>query len=357
MNDLTTQQNVLGNMDALERIEKFAHLMATARITIPPELQKNAGDCLALCLQAQAWAMNPFAVAQKAHVIKGKLGYEAQLVNAVITRHAPIEHRPQFTWSDGWERIIGKFRKAPGKSGSGEYAVANWSEKDEEGLWCEVSATMKGEDQPRVLRLLLSQAHPRQSTLWATDPKQQIAYTVMKRWARLHCPDVILGIYTPEELEARSEPEEKDVTPAALAPAARALAAALADGEPSADGEPVTVRTESDSPSARSVTGQYIDYRQDITQDTVTEAPENRAESMKQRVRESMRENAQVVDVPPSDSDRHHRDMCLEMINACTTAKELDEAGELIGGANSALHADFAGEVRKAFRQKKEALA
>jgi hypothetical protein len=47
----------------------------------------------------------------------------------------------------------------------------------------------------------MSQATVRNSTLWASDPKQQLAYLAVKRWARLYCPDVILGVYTPDELQ------------------------------------------------------------------------------------------------------------------------------------------------------------
>lgn len=41
-------------------------------------------------------------------------------------------------------------------------------------------------------------------------PKQQIAYLAVKYWARLYCPEVVLGVYTPEELEDRPI---KDITP------------------------------------------------------------------------------------------------------------------------------------------------
>lgn len=339
MNNLVAQQNVLGDIDALDRITNFASLMASARISIPAELQKNPGDCLALCLQAHAWGMNPFAVAQKSHVIKGRLGYEAQLINAVIVRHAPIEHRPVFTWSEGWDRIIGKFKKVPGKHGGAEYAVPNWADKDEDGLWCEVSATIKKETAPRVLRLEMKQAQPRQSTLWATDPKQQLAYTVMKRWARLHCPDVILGIYTPEELKAIPDSEEKDVTPSDK------LKAAL-------QGEKVTVRTETGQPAAgstgqppaRSTLGQYIDYKQESSQDVVMN---DQAEAMKQRVRENLRETGQVVDVEPTEEDKVNLEMALQCLQSSKTLEQLDEAAQAI---KDVLHADHREQARKVYR-------
>ena len=198
--------------------------MASAKASIPAELQGNPGDCLAVCLQAAAWGMNPFSVAQKAHVIKGKLGYEAQLINAVITRWAPITGRLDYRFSDGWERIIGKTATKAGKNG--DYQVPGWQPKDEDGLWCEVSGLLHNEVEPRVLRVMLTQAWPRQSTNWANDPKQQLAYTAIKRWARLHCPDVILGIYTPEELNGQ---------PVATVPESRAAQVLNGDATPEPD--------------------------------------------------------------------------------------------------------------------------
>ena len=58
---------------------------------------------------------------------------------------------------------------------------------------------------------MLSQAQVRNSTLWASDPRQQLAYLAVKRWARLYCPDVILGVYTADEIDER---EERVINPA-----------------------------------------------------------------------------------------------------------------------------------------------
>ena len=76
---------------------------------------------------------------------------------------------------------------------------------DETGIGIIIRARLKGEDEPRELDLLLAQARVRNSPLWADDPRQQLAYLAVKRWARLYCPDVILGVYTPDELEERQE--------------------------------------------------------------------------------------------------------------------------------------------------------
>ena len=168
-------------------------------------------------MQSMQWGMTPFAVAQKTHLVNGTLGYEAQLVNAVIIARAPITGRPNYEWFGPWEKIVGKFVERVSKTKKDDhgeaqkYRAPDWKIEDEAGCGVKVWATFKGESKPRELTLLMTQARTRNSTLWADDPKQQLAYLALKRWSRLHCPDVILGVYTPEEL---AEPRgEIDVTP------------------------------------------------------------------------------------------------------------------------------------------------
>lgn len=86
-----------------------------------------------------------------------------------------------------------------------KYIAPGWNLKDEAGVGVRAWATLKGESEPRELVLMLSQAQVRNSTLWATDPRQQLAYLAVKRWARLYCPDVILGVYTADEIDEREE--------------------------------------------------------------------------------------------------------------------------------------------------------
>lgn len=180
------------NGDSMDKMLKFSQMMATSKITIPNHLQGNAGDCFAIVMQAMQWGMNPFAVAQKTHLVNGVLGYEAQLVNAVINSRAPITTRLKYEWFGDWSKVNGKTSNA-----------------DDVGVI--VSATMKGETEPRELSVSMAQVgNVRNSPLWVNDPRQQLAYLATKRWSRLYCPDVILGVYTADEVE---DFEPKDVTP------------------------------------------------------------------------------------------------------------------------------------------------
>ncbi|MFK3971151.1 recombinase RecT [Pseudomonas sp. NPDC087358] len=196
--------------DSLDKMMRLADVMAQGRATLPKHFNGNSADCLAVVMQSMQWKMNPFAVAQKTHLVNGVLGYEAQLVNAVITTCAPVVDRLHYEWFGAWDKVIGKFDIK--KSDKGEYRVPGWRMVDEEGLGVKVWATFRGEDEPRILELLLAQARTRNSTLWADDPRQQLAYLATKRWSRLYCPDVILGVYSPDELEERA-PRVRDVSP------------------------------------------------------------------------------------------------------------------------------------------------
>ncbi|EPQ8348486.1 RecT family recombinase [Escherichia coli] len=214
MNELTQQENINSNVavfspQSLAAIQTFSQVMASGMATVPEHLRGNPSDCMAITMQAMQWQMNPYAVAQKTFVVNGVLGYEAQLVNAVISTRGPLTGRIEYDWFGPWEKIIGKFEIRKSDKGK-EYRVPGWKLTDENGIGVRVQATLRGESKPRVLELLLAQARTRNSTLWADDPRQQLAYLALKRWARLYCPEVILGVYTRDELD---EPQEKIINP------------------------------------------------------------------------------------------------------------------------------------------------
>lgn len=197
----TSSAALILNGDAMDRIFKFAELMANGSVTIPKHLQKNVADCLAVTMQATQWGMNPFAVAQKTHVSQsGALGYEAQLVSAVVAECGPVEGLPEYEYIGDWTKVLGKVEERKSEKG-GKYYVPTYSKKDEEGLGVRCKLRVKGEKEPRVMEVFMSQCYPRFSTQWATDPKQQISYVAVRKWARQNTPGVILGVYTPDELD------------------------------------------------------------------------------------------------------------------------------------------------------------
>jgi len=242
--------SILTNGELFTRLQTLARVMANSGEMVPQHYRGKPEACMATVMQAARWGMDPFAVAQKTHIVSGTLDYEAQLVNAVITTMAPTKDRLHYEWFGPWENVIGKFQEKT-NSNNKKYIAPAWTPADEKGLGVKVWATLKGEDEPRVLDLLLSQAQVRNSTLWASDPRQQLAYLGVKRWARLYCPDVILGVYSADELEERIE---KDITPAAARVSISALAetvdASAAQPAPAAEATPPAAAVPAETTSA-----------------------------------------------------------------------------------------------------------
>lgn len=222
MNIITTEQqtpntisasNAIFNVQALGQLTAFANLMADSQVTVPAHLAGKPADCMAIVMQAMQWGMNPYAVAQKTHLVNGVLGYEAQLINAVIASSSAIRGRFHYRYGGDWERCTKTREVTKEKNGkNGKYQVTervrDWTDEDEIGLYVEVGAILRGESEITWGEpIYLSGVVTRNSPLWVSNPKQQIAYLGVKYWGRLYCPEVILGVYSPDEVEVRTERE------------------------------------------------------------------------------------------------------------------------------------------------------
>jgi hypothetical protein len=184
-----TQQigDIMLNPDLLSQAMVMAESMATSKVTVPDHLKGNVGDCYAIVLQSLQWRMNPFVVAQKTHLVSGKLGYEAQLVNALVQASGHIQNTFKYEYR-------------------GEGA----------NLECRVGATLKGDAEITWGEWLsFGSVTTKNSPLWKTNPRQQMGYLQVKNWTRLYLPAAILGVYSDDELmDAPAPAEPKDITPA-----------------------------------------------------------------------------------------------------------------------------------------------
>lgn len=155
---------------------EFAKLMSSSGVAIPKHLRNDPGACLAICIQAFEWGMSAFPVANKSYSVNDRLGYEAQLINAVILRRAPI---------------VGRF--ACSYSGEKDARRCKVSVEGKDGV------TYEYESPP------VSSIPVKNSPLWKGDTDQQLFFYSSRALCRRHFPDVILGVYTQDELSGRSE--------------------------------------------------------------------------------------------------------------------------------------------------------
>lgn len=317
---------------SFDRVQTFASLMAKGAVSVPKHLRGNMGDCMAITIQALGWRMNPFAVAQKTHMTQGgALGYEAQLVSAVLVSSGAIVAEPDYEPVGNWAQVLGKVEERTGKARDdgtpgGKYYVATYTSKDEAGLGVIVRATLRGQSKPRELVVMMSQAYPRFSTQWATDPYQQLCYLAIRKWGRLHSPGSILGVYTPEELEERPP---KDM---GMADVVQPAAPVHADPAPyPAD------QFAKNLPAWRAA---IVDKKK--TADQIIAMVESKAplsEEQKQAIRKPADAPAQEAHAKPTEgAPAVTYAQVADKLHGAKSADELAEAGDLIGAVSNPEH-------------------
>lgn len=149
---------------------QLANMMSKGKL-VPAHLRESPGDCLMVIEQAMRWQMSPFAVAQCTSVIQGKLMFEGKLVSAALHTSGLME-----------QRLREKF------DGEGASRAVT------------LTGTIKGEAEPRSIRVTLAEARTTNG-MWAKQPDQQLIYFATRAWARRHAPEVMLGVYSPEEFD------------------------------------------------------------------------------------------------------------------------------------------------------------
>ena len=153
-------------------VMEFSKIMAVAEQAVPKHCRGNPGLCLSITLDAIGFDMSPFAVANKSYVVNDRVSYESQLIHAVIERRAPI---------------VGRLRHKFNGEGAGRT--------------CTVWATAEGETEPlEYTSPRIGDIKPKNSPLWTTKPDLQLYYNTTRDWARVYFPDVILGVYSKDEL-------------------------------------------------------------------------------------------------------------------------------------------------------------
>ena len=241
-------------------VMEFSKLMSLAGVAAAKHCRGQPGVCLAVTLQAIEWKMSPFAVASKSYVVNDVLSYESQLVHAVIESRAPLKSRLRCRYAgEGIERT------------------------------CTVYGTFRDESEPHEYTTpKIRDIKVKNSPLWVSDPDQQLWYYGSRAWARKWCPEILLGIYTPEEVETIA-------TEIAVAPQAKLIERldALAGTAVGAE------RTEADAPQTKRHRRTKAEMEADrlaAIKAIEEQAKERSAEAEKRKLDAAKAENAQQVE-------------------------------------------------------------
>lgn len=197
MSEKNNQIRVINNSkDALipkdiHEATKLAEIMSIARL-VPNHLQDNIGDCLMVIMQAQRWGMDAFSVAQCTSVVRGKLCFEGKLVAAALYATGAIDGSLDYKFhGEGKDKSI------------------------------TITGRRRGSSVDQKVTGHLQQWRNEKNEHWNSSPEDMLIYRGTRQWARRFAPEVLLGAYTPDEIDNYEEPINAtviDVTPVTYSP-------------------------------------------------------------------------------------------------------------------------------------------
>ena len=303
---------------------EIAKLMAGGNF-VPKHLRGAPGDCLAVVMQAARWGMDPFAVGNKTYFVNDRMAYEAQLVNAVVNSSNVLDGRLKVEWS-----------------GEGN------------NLKCLVTGRIKGDPDIKTREVKLANIKTRNSPLWQSDPEQQIAYFATRAWARLHAPEVLLGVYTPDEIES-IPPERGANAPQRLSSDMLAQQAGVTVEQPQIEHKP-TEHAQGAEIAEVAAEGDPIDaYIEDVRE----------ADELRTELSEAAQQTLDDID-GPLDDDQAEDDgpdpreavakRIIADINRCATVIDLQQLRTRERQNVAALPDDLIERIRDAYDAKEAAL-
>jgi hypothetical protein len=174
-------------IETVEHMEIISDRLARGWIAVPVHCRDRPGTVFALIMQAMEWGMPIMSTINKSYVVTNKgierIAYESQMIHAVILRNAPLVGRLRHAYiGSGDDRQCSIWGTFVGEKEAHEYT----------------SETLK---RLRDARGRNENGIVKGSPLWDARPDVQLFYSTTVQWARMHAPDVILGAYTPDELD------------------------------------------------------------------------------------------------------------------------------------------------------------
>lgn len=189
---LTVVGEPAGNVSVFSNVEQFELAQRVAKVfstsDMVPAHFKKPGNCIIALNLASRMGLDPFMVMQNMYIIKGRPGIEAKLAIALINslgKFSPLQYKfnDERTSCIAYAKLITTGEVYEGTAVTLEMArLEGWSTKA--------------------------------GSKWKTLPELMLQYRSAVFFARVYCPEALLGIYTKDELvDIDSNRGTKNVTP------------------------------------------------------------------------------------------------------------------------------------------------
>lgn len=166
--------NTFGSIKGFENTCRMAKALASSTI-VPKEYQNNIGNCLIALDVSTRVGLSPIMVMQNLYVVNGRPAWGSQSISALINTSGKYSKPIQYKLE-----------------GSGDDLSCYAYTEDLQGN------VLEG---PRITMKMVKDEGwvSKSGSKWKTMPEVMIRYRAVSFFGRLHCSELLLGIYTADE--------------------------------------------------------------------------------------------------------------------------------------------------------------
>lgn len=174
-NESVVPRNVWSDKAAFNQTLKMAQMLSQSAL-VPQNYQNKPQDCFIAIDIASRLGCSPIYVMQNLYVVKGKPSWAGQACMAIIMAS---------------NRFANVRLCYVGKPGT-----------DERGCMVKATRLCDGEEvQGTLVTMAMAKGEGWTSnSKWRTMPEQMLGYRAASFFARLHCPDALMGLQTDDEI-------------------------------------------------------------------------------------------------------------------------------------------------------------
>lgn len=207
--------NPFASTKGFEHALRSARALSTSTV-VPKAYQGNLGNCIVAIEMASRVGASPLAVMQNLDVIHGKPSWRSTFLIALIKQ------------SGKFGRLRYEWQGKPGEKDWGCKAIAKDLESGVDLVGVTITWKMVTEEGWAG----------RDGSKWKTMPELMFHYRAAAFWARIHAPELVLGMQTNDEVEDVQRVPAMKVTKPSTTTAAELDAELLGDAaEPPLEGE------------------------------------------------------------------------------------------------------------------------
>ncbi|WP_141640221.1 recombinase RecT [Clostridium sp. K25] len=175
-----SSMGVFSSIKKFEESARMAKALAASTL-VPKEYQNNISNCMIAIDTAQRLSVSPFAAMQNLYIVNGRPSWSSQFIISAINTCGRFSEPLNF-------KLMGE--------GDGMKCYAYT--KDKHGN--ELKGPTISIDMAKKEGWL-----SKGMSKWKTMPEVMIRYRAASFFGRLHCPDILMGVYTEDENKERED--------------------------------------------------------------------------------------------------------------------------------------------------------